>query len=392
MRASLLLCASLAACGGDDGPSITPPVPDCTPVDGEPDLELQEVGTGFGMPVYVGAPPGDTRLFVVEKSGAIRVIDDGVLLPEPFLEVNVPGSLSLDDERGLLGLAFAPDYPSSHHLFVFYTNPDGDEVIERYTEDAANPNRADPATAQVVFTLADFASNHNGGSVQFGPDGYLYIGFGDGGGADDPMDYGQNLEVAFGKMLRIDVSELPYSIPADNPFADGGGLAEIWSYGWRNPFRFSFDRMTGDLYVGDVGQGAWEEVDVEPRGASGRNYGWNDMEGEHCFDPQSGCAMSDRVLPVYEQSHNDSACSVIGGYVYRGTCMPGYQGHYFFTDYCESTVRSFRWDGAGGRTDDRTWPNLSGGEPVSFGEDASGELYMVRQATGQIARIVARAP
>jgi len=396
MRVALLslaaLAVALAACGDDSGGA--PPdafVPSCDVVEGQPPLGLVEVATGFDMPVYVTSPPGDPRLFVLEKTGAVRIIEDGLVLPEPFLDVSVPSITELGDERGLLGLAFHPDYAQNRKLYVFYTDPGSDTVVEQYLASEANPNLADPASATEVFFLDDFAGNHNGGTIQFGPDGYLHIGIGDGGNANDPMDYGQNLDVAFGKILRIDVDELPYTIPADNPFAGAtAGLDEVWAYGLRNPWRWSFDRMTGDLYIGDVGQGAWEEWNVEPAGSPGGvNYGWNDREGAHCFEPDPGCATDGRVDPVYEVSQDEGVCSAIGGYVYRGCQMPGYHGTYFFADYCAGWVRSFTWDGAGGYDNFTEWPSLGGGgDLVSFGEDANGELYLVRQDTGQIMRIV----
>jgi glucose/arabinose dehydrogenase len=388
---ALAVASALAACGDDSGASPDAYVPTCEVVEGRPALGLVQIASGLDMPVYVTSPPGDARLFVLEKTGAVRVIEEGTLLPDPFLDVSVPGISDLSDERGLLGLAFHPGYAENRKLYVFYTDANSDTVVEQYLASESNPNQADPASATQVFYLQDFAGNHNGGTIQFGPDGYLYIGIGDGGGANDPMDYGQNLDVAFGKILRIDVDELPYTIPADNPFAGATpGLDEIWAYGLRNPWRWSFDRMTGDLYIGDVGQGAWEEWDVEPASSPGGvNYGWNDREGAHCFDPDPGCATDGRVDPVYEVSQGEGACSAIGGYVYRGCQMPGYHGTYFFADYCGGWVRSFEWDGAGGYTDFTEWPSLGGGgDIVSFGEDADGELYLVRQDTGQIMRIV----
>ncbi len=390
MRASLLAAAvlvpSLPACGSGGGEAPDAFVPSCEPLDGEPALSLVQIATGFDMPVYVTAPPTDTeRLFVLEKTGTVRVIENGTLLPDPFLSVAVPGLDGLDDERGLLGLAFHPDYATNRKLYVFYIDESNNEIVEQYLAVEGDPNHADPESAEQVFYLEDFAGNHNGGTLQFGPDGYLYIGIGDGGNANDEREYGQNTSVAFGKILRIDVDSLPYTVPGDNP---GLPLDEIWSYGWRNPWRFSFDRMTGDLYVGDVGQGAWEEIDVEAAAASGGgNYGWNDMEGTHCFDPDPGCDQSNRITPVIEWDHNEG-CTAVGGYVYRGCSMPGHHGKYFYADYCGGWVRSFEWDGAGGVTNPQEWPELGGADIVSFGEDAAGELYIVRQDTGQVMRIV----
>jgi glucose/arabinose dehydrogenase len=384
--------------GRDDAGAIDAPRPrpdadlSCDPVDGAPALRLVEAASGFSMPVYVTSPPGDPRLFVVEKGGRIKIVDDGVVLPTPFLQVSTTTS-SLSDERGLLGLAFHPRYAENRKFYVFYTTAGASDTrVDQYLVSATDRDRADDASAQQVFFLDDFAGNHNGGTIQFGPDGYLYIGIGDGGNANDPRDYGQDLGVHFGKILRIDVDSLPYTIPADNPFAGATpGEDEIWSYGWRNPWRWSFDRDTGDMYVGDVGQNQWEEIDVEPAGAGGRDYGWDDWEGTHCFtdtvgQPPSDCE-SPNTQPVYEYGHN-AGCTVIGGYVYRGCKMPGHHGTYFFADYCSSWVRSFEWDGAGGYTNLQSWPSLAGGDIVSFGEDFQGELYIVRQDSGQIMKIV----
>jgi glucose/arabinose dehydrogenase len=381
------LITLLAGCGGG-GPLPDAFVPSCEPLPGEPALGLVEIAHGFDMPVgVVGAPGEPRRLFVLEKGGRIRVIDDGVVLSEPFLTVEGPDLSGLDDERGLLGLAFDPGYATNRRFYVFYSDADSDTVVERWLVSAGDPDRAEPDSAEPVLFVDDFAGNHNGGTLAFGPDGYLHVGIGDGGGANDPMDYGQDTRVPFGKILRLDVASLPYSIPADNP---GLEFAEIWSYGWRNPWRFSFDRATGDLYVGDVGQDAWEEIDVEPAAdPGGRNYGWNDMEGAHCFEPSSGCVQAGRVAPVYEWNHQDGRTAV-GGHVYRGCSMPGHHGKYFFADYVAGWVRSFRWDGAGGYTELEEWPALGGADIVSFGEDADGELYLVRQDTGQIMRVVGR--
>ncbi len=375
------------ACGGGGGAADAPP--GCEPVEGRPPLGLIEVATGLDMPVYVTSPPGDLRLFVLEKGGAVRIVAGDQVLPTPFLTVDVPSLGGLDDERGLLGLAFHPDYASNGRLFVFYIDAGSDEVIEEYAVDPGNPDLADPGSATEVFRLDDFAGNHNGGTLQFGPDGYLYVGIGDGGGGGDPMDYGQNVEVAFGKILRLDIDTSPVSAPADNPFSGVAGLDQIWSYGWRNPWRWSFDRQTGDMYIGDVGQGAWEEIDVEPRSSpGGLNYGWNEMEGAHCYDAVS-CDEADKVLPVIEWDQNSGDCSAIGGYVYRGCALPGYHGTYFFADYCGGWVRSLEWDGAGGYTNLTSHDALGGNDIVSFGEDAAGELYVVRQDSGQIMKIVA---
>ncbi len=381
--------------GTVDGPPGSHPDADysCDPVAGEPALGLVEVATGFDMPVFVTSPPGDPRLFVLEKSGAIRIIDNGVVLPDPFLEVATPNITDLSDERGLLGLAFHPDYATNRKLYVFYTDTGSDTVVEQYLAEAANPNLADESSAQQVFFLDDFAGNHNGGMIGFGPDGYLYFGIGDGGGSNDPNENGQDVDAYFGKLLRVDVSNLPYSSPATNPFVGGPGLDEIWSYGLRNPWRWSFDRETGDLYIGDVGQNRVEEIDVAPAATAGRNYGWDNREGTECFSDSttgnnvpSDCS-APYTQPVYDYTHGDG-CTVIGGYVYRGCRMPGHHGRYFFADYCGGWVRSFRWDGGAGFDAELEHPDLGGADIVSFGQDFQGELYIVRQDTGQVMKIV----
>jgi glucose/arabinose dehydrogenase len=343
------------------------------------------------MPVFVTAPANDPRLFILEKgTGQIRILKDGSLLATPFLTVSVADSEgSLDDERGLLGLAFAPDYASSGIFYIYFVNTNSDEEIDRYHV-SANADVADASTAQEIWSNSDFASNHNGGTIAFGPDdGYLYFGVGDGGNANDGMNYGQNTSVLFGKMNRIDVSTTPYSIPADNPFAGGGGAGEIWDWGLRNPYRWSFDRQTGDLYIGDVGQNLHEEIDVEPASTGNLNYGWRQMEASECFNPSTGCNTTGKTLPVYEYDHGPG-CAVIGGYVYRGACMPGYDGTYFFADYCSHDVSSFQWSsGTIGTVTDQTGLS-AGGDPVAFGQDGYGELYIVRQDTGVVQKIVAQ--
>jgi glucose/arabinose dehydrogenase len=394
MRAALvLLPVAVLGCGGGSG-GADAYVPMCDPVEGLPELGLVEIAAGFDMPVFVTSPPADPRLFVLEKSGSIRIIEGTTVLPEPFLTVAIPSGVSgsLDDERGLLGLAFPPDFAATGKLYVFYTDVNSDEVIEQYTVSADNPNLADASSAQQVFTLDDFANNHNGGTLAFGPDGYLYFAIGDGGGGNDPMDYGQNNDVHFGKMMRIDVSSMPYSSPPDNPFVGGAGLDEIWAFGLRNPWRWSFDRQTGDLYIGDVGQDLHEEVDVLPASSNGgENLGWSEREGTHCFSPSTGCLDTGVVEPVFDYDHGGSPIGgscVVGGYVYRGCSMPGYHGTYFFADYSAGWVRSFEWDGAGAYTNMQEWTSLEGGSIASLGQDADGELYIVRQDTGQIMRIV----
>jgi glucose/arabinose dehydrogenase len=286
-------------------------------------------------------------------------------------------------------LAFDPDYASTGHFVVHYTDTNGDTHLSQFTV-SSDPDVADPASEQVILTADQPYNNHNGGQVLFGPDGMLYLGLGDGGSEGDPQGRGQDLSDLLGSILRLDVrSTSPYAVPPDNPFVGQAGVQpEVWSYGLRNPWRFSFDRTTGDLYIGDVGQDSFEEVDVAPAAAGsgkGLNFGWNIMEGTHCYNA-STCNQSGLTLPVLEYPHSEG-CSVTGGYVYRGSVIPALQGLYFFGDYCQGTVRSFRYQG-GSATELTDWPTLRpGGSITSFGEDAAGELYVVIQS-GSVFKIV----
>ncbi len=348
---------------------------------------LQLVTSGLSHPVFVTTPPGDTaRLFVVEQAGAIRVVRHDSLLPTDFLDLS--GHIAAGGERGLLSLAFHPSYAQNGWCFVYFTNPAGDIRVVRYTV-SANSNIADSATGDTILkAFHETNNNHNGGQLLFGPDGKLYAGLGDGGAANDPPGNGQNLDTLLAKILRIDVDAgSPYGVPADNPFVGHAGeRGEIWLYGLRNPWRFSFDRTTGDLYIGDVGQNLWEEVDVLPAASpAGVNYGWNVMEGKHCFQASS-CNMTGLVLPVIEYGHSDG-CSVTGGFVYRGSRIPALSGVYLYGDYCGGWVRSFRYV-SGAVTESRDWPALSvGGGLSSFGQDARGELY-ITSLSGSLYRIV----
>ena len=348
------------------------------------------VAQGLSDPVALVAPPGDTtRLFVVEKTGRVRILRGGALLPRPFLDLS--GRVSRGSEQGLLDLEFHPSYASNRRFFVHYTDVSGDtRVVELQASD--DPDSA-AAAERVILSVDQPYSNHNGGELAFGPDGKLYIGLGDGGSGGDPQGNGQNLGALLGKILRIDVDAgTPYGIPADNPFVSrAGARGEIWSYGLRNPWRFSFDAETGAMWIGDVGQNAWEEIDVEPAGQGGRNYGWNRMEGSSCYPPGSSCNQTGLSLPVAEYGHGDG-CSVTGGFVYRGPDLPELRGAYFYGDYCTGLVRSLRWVN-GGATDPRDWTatlRTRGGGPMaglsSFGVDGRGELYLVL-LTGEIYRL-----
>jgi hypothetical protein len=351
-------------------------------------VALQEVVSGLSFPLYLTTPAGDlARLFVVEKTGGIRIVKDGVLLPDPFLDLSA--QVSSGSEQGLLGLAFDPDYATSGRFVVHYTDLGGNTALARFTV-SADPDRADPASGQIILTASQPFENHNGGQVTFGPDGMLYLGLGDGGSGGDPGNRGQDLSDLLGSILRIDVrAGDPYTVPPDNPFtAQPDARPEVWSFGLRNPWRFSFDRANGDLYIADVGQSQFEEIDVSPAASgAGRsvNYGWSIMEGMHCFH-DAGCDQTGLTLPILEYNHTQG-CSVTGGYVYRGSAIPAIQGHYFYADLCQGWVRSFRHAG-GVATEETAWPALStGGSIVSFGEDAAGELYIL-EAGGRVSRVV----
>jgi hypothetical protein len=334
------------------------------------------------------APSGDTaRLFIVQQRGLIRIFDvvGGSLRTIPFL--NISSLLSTGGEQGLLGMAFDPQYNSNHQFYVFYTNIAGDIVIARYLRNATDPNLADSSSATPLLTVAhpNF-SNHNGGMLAFGPDGCLYAGIGDGGDGGDPNNNGQNLSSLLGKLLRLDPSTGgACNNVIINPFVLLGGAQQVWSLGLRNPWRFSFDRITDDLYIGDVGQSAREEIDVAVAPNAGRqaNYGWRLMEGFLCFNPLNNCNSGGLTLPVLDYPHLSGACSVTGGYVYRGSVMPALQGTYFYADFCAGFVRSFRFQN-GQPTEQTEWPLLSppGSFVTSFGEDDAGELYVMTQGGG----------
>jgi glucose/arabinose dehydrogenase len=374
-------------------------------------LGLERLPIEPTAPIFVSAPEGDPRLFVVERGGKIRIFSGGVLLEPPFLDIS--GRVDAGNEGGLLSIAFPADYGATRAFYVYYTAYTNEPTepqsrISRFRASAGNPNVADPAE-KILLTLEQPDDNHNGGTVAFDLDGMLYMGFGDGGGRFDPLEAAQDPGTLLGKMIRIDVSfsnfDDDYSIPADNPFVGAGEpLDEIWDLGLRNPFRFSFDRETGALYIGDVGQDNQEEVDVEPRpdtkdNSGGRNYGWDVMEGSECFDEPNDpdepeCNAPELILPVHEYGHSAGRCSITGGVVYRGAERPDLDGRYLFADYCSAEIWSLLWNGGGGvegpvvklsdelEPDDGVLDN-----PVAFGEDGAGEVYVVDQ-DGDIFRFV----
>jgi len=384
-----------------------------------PAVALSEVASGYASPVQItNAGDGSNRLFVVERAGRIKILGGGT-----FLDLS---SIVLSGgEQGLLSVAFPPDYARSGFFYVYFTDAragnSSNNVLARFRVSGSDPDAADPGSEKILLVFEHpNQTNHNGGQLMFGPDGYLYIGTGDGGGSGDPYENAQNLGSLLGKILRIDVGAslaaavptpgpyqlyLPlvaaqagpgYTIPADNPSVDTpGARPEIWAYGLRNPWRFSFDRTTGELWIGDVGQGAWEEIDHQPASSpGGENYGWDCREGTHPYNDTNGdlnvnCTGLTFVDPVYEYGHTASRCSITGGYVYRGGTYPALGGIYFFADYCSGGVWGLQPDG-------EAWAASSelvnsGFGPASFGEDEAGELYLVR-LDGTIFQVVEASP
>jgi glucose/arabinose dehydrogenase len=367
-----------------------PPTPTSTPGQGGvPGVTLEPFVTGLAAPLDVTVRPGDPEgLFVVEQVGRVRVVRDGRLVAAPVLDIS--GRVEAGGEQGLLGLAFHPD-PADGRLFVYYTALDEEQVVASFRMDPDDPDRADPDSETIVLKMADQFGNHNGGALAFGPDGYLYISTGDGGGGGDPLDSGRRLDTLLAKVLRIDVdvpseADVPYAIPPDNPFVGrADAMPEIWLTGLRNPWRMRFDRATGDLWIGDVGQGSWEEIDVARRSVGGLDFGWNEMEGSHCF-VAADCSTDGLTLPVAEYGH-DMGCTVIGGAVYRGDAQPPLGGWYVFGDFCSGNV----WV-LDPTTDGPTEPILvleSGRSISSIGEDTAGELYATDLSSGELLRVAA---
>jgi glucose/arabinose dehydrogenase len=397
----------VAGSAGSAGSGGTGVVPDASKDCGAaadpsvPALKLTQVVSGLEKPVFLTQPPGDTaRLFVIEKPGRVRIVRDGALVEAPFL--TVPGVTERFDELGLLGLAFHPDYAQNGRFYVFYSTIIGDQLTSRLAEYRVSSDDldvADPASERVLLEIEKPEDNHNGGDITFGPDGFLYVGVGDGGGGGDQhgdTGNGQNLQVLLGKILRIDVNGTGagangnYSIPAGNLAADEA-LPEIWSYGLRNPWRYSFDGCTGDMYIGDVGQNEIEEIDFEPAGTPGRNYGWRLMEGAACFNPDSGCdaAADNLVLPVATYTH-DVGVSITGGYVYRGAAIPNLRGTYIYADYQSARFFALRMSGGSVSVQQtEITDNINAGTATritSFGQDNVGNVYVLSYG-GQVYRI-----
>ena len=377
--------AATDASSGEPGPtpaaSLPPAHPDRVSITLEPFVAID------GAPLAIAYPPdGSNRLFVAAQDGRIWVVDDGEVLAEPLLDLR--SVTEGGGEQGLLGLAVHPAFPDDPRIFVDYTDKAGDTVVASYAIDPANPDLADPATALRIIGVDQPYANHNGGALAFGPDGQLYVSLGDGGSGGDPHDNGQRLDTLLGKILRLDIdpstASQPYTTPTGNPFVNGGGLPEIWHYGLRNPWRMSFDRATGDLWIGDVGQSSFEEIDTALRGRGGLNYGWNRAEGNHCFR-DGACDLGDFIAPIAEYGR-DLGCTVIGGYVYRGTAYPVLAGTYLFADYCEGRIMAI--DPATTGTAAPITVGIGSSGISAFGEDEAGELYITNLG-GQVSRVVA---
>ncbi len=371
-------------------------------------VNAELVATGFNATVVqvTYAFTGDDRLFFVCKSGLIRIYKNGALLPTPFLDISslASGSGSANSEQGLLGVAFDPDYINNGIFYVNYTGvaPNGtgdsrDTRIVAFQRDATDPDLADPTANALLMTIDQPETNHNGGQLLFGPDGFLYIGTGDGGGANDnhgTIGNGQDPLTLLGKILRVEVNGFnPITIPPDNPFVgDPDTLDEIWALGLRNPWRFSFDRLTGDLYIGDVGQGSWEEIDFQPATSmGGENYGWRLKEGDHCFIPSTNCDPGGLTDPIHEYSHggNPFRCSVTGGFVYRGSNIPLMEGYYLYGDYCSGGYYTLiedqgMWENRSLEVFVNDVPLNSADDITAFGEDSGGELYICTQRSSVI--------
>ena len=365
-----------AACGKNSGGDM-PPF----------EMRLQQVfgsAAGLSSPIDLQAPPGDSRLFIAERPGRIRVVQGGVLQMTPFLDIS--SRVTLQGEAGLLSFAFDPQYSTNGFVYVHFIenipNTTGDIVVERYHV-SSDPNVLQTPGTEVIRIPHGDANNHYGGRVAFGPDGMLYLSAGDGGGGNNQFMHAQDAASHLGKLLRIDVSALPYAIPPDNPVWPGVGRNENWAIGLRNPFRYAFD--AGQLYIADVGQDQREEIDVVSASASGLNYGWSIMEGTLCLAIGGPCSTPGLTAPVYDYDHAGGRCAIIGGYVYRGAAIPALQGKYLFSDLCTGFVRSLSLQNNIATVSEE--PNANVGTPFSFGQDGSGELYVLT-ADNRVLKIV----
>ena len=348
-------------------------------------VKLTVVATGLSNPVLVTSPnDGTHRLFIVQQTGSIRIVQNGVLQPGTF--INLASSVSKGGEQGLLGLAFHPSFKTNRKFYINFTDVHGATVVREYKASPTNPNRVQKGSGRTIIRIAQPYSNHNGGNLAFGPDGYLYIGMGDGGSGGDPGNRAQNINSLLGKMLRLNINgtsgSKAYRIPSTNPYVGKAGLDEIWQRGLRNPWRFSFDKVTGSLWIGDVGQNRYEEVDraVKTSTGDGRgyNWGWHVMEGFHCYAPSSGCSTSGKRLPLLEYSHSTNGrCAITGGYVYRGTAIPSLAGWYVYGDYCSGEVLAVSSTASSRPAPVTLFGTGSGRLVSSFGQDWAGELYVV---------------
>jgi glucose/arabinose dehydrogenase len=371
---------------------------EATATGGWPTIGFEKAWSGLDQPLDLQPVPGTSDLVIAEQSGRLRLVRGGTLLPAPFLDIS--GRISSGGERGLLGVAFPATFADTGRFYVHYTDPTGDGIIARLTTVRGSAT-ADAKTERIVLRIPHRQyANHNGGQLTFGPDGYLWIGIGDGGGGGNPLGTGQRTDTLLAKLLRIDVEGVDggappdtYRIPPSNPFASGkGGRAEVWAWGLRNPWKFSFDRATGDLYIADVGQNAWEEIDrvANPMASAKpaeRNFGWNLWEGDHPYPPGSSPARDGFTFPIAEYGHDGGGASVTGGYVYRGRAYPAMDGLYLFADFETHALRGLRQ--TGGRFEMRGLGDAGFGIS-SFGQDQDGELYACDLAGGTVYRVTAR--
>jgi len=345
-------------------------------------IGLKTFASGFSRPLEI-TNAGDSRLFVVEQGGIIKILNpDGTTNPIAFL--NITGQVSNGGEQGLLGLAFHPNYASNGFFYTNHTDLSGNTIITKYSVDSANPNLANASSRTILLTIVQPYANHNGGSLKFGPDGYLYIGMGDGGSGGDPENRAQNINELLGKMLRIDVnSGTPYSIPTDNPYLGIAGADEIWAIGLRNPWKFSFDKKLGNLWIADVGQDNIEEINIAAATQAGLNYGWRCYEGDAAYNTTGCPSQTSMKFPLKTLNHSTGACSVTGGYVYNGTVYPNFKGLYFFTDYCNPQIGMMTANGTTTYSETFTGNNFS-----TFGEDINGELYIAALNNGTVFKII----
>ena len=358
-----------------------------------PRIALALRASGLTKPVFVtSARDGTGRLFILEQTGRIRIYRNGSVWQTPFLSLE--GKVGTAFEQGLLGLAFHPDFKTNRKLYVSYTDLNNSIVVREYQTYSSSPNRVNTATARTIITIAKPYNNHNGGMMAFASGGYLFISTGDGGGIGDTGNRAQSIESLLGKMLRIDIngttSTRNYRIPSSNPYVDRDGLDEIWQIGLRNPWRWSFDRANGNMWIGDVGQGLWEEVDRATRTSSGPgrgvNWGWRQLEGTHCYKPATGCVTSGMTMPLLEYAHENGRCSVIGGYVYRGSNIPALVGQFVFGDFCTGEI----WAVPSGASRPASKVLLRDTSLTisSFGEGGSNELYVLDRGGGRMYAIV----